>query len=59
MTTFLSPKITQNCVLSDNDVRMPWGEPEVLKESLKNGRIKRGHIEACAKRILEMILKLD
>ncbi len=47
------------CILSGNDIRMPWGEPEVLKESLKNGRIKRGHIEACAKRILKMILKLD
>lgn len=47
------------CVLSGNDIRMPAGDPEVLKESLKNGRLKRGHLETCAKRILEMILKLD
>ncbi len=47
------------CVLSGNDVRMPVGEPEVLKASLDSGRIQRGHLESCAKRILEMILKLD
>lgn len=47
------------CVLHGNDLRMPTGDPDVLKESLENGRLKRGHLEACAKRILEMILKLD
>ena len=48
-----------DCVLSGNDVRMPTGDPDVLRESLQNGRLKRGHLEVCAKRILEMILKLD
>ena len=47
------------CVLSGNDLRMPKGEPDVLREALENGRLKRGHFEECAKRILEMILKLD
>ncbi|MBR2861230.1 MAG: glycoside hydrolase family 3 protein [Clostridia bacterium] len=47
------------CVLSGNDVRMPSGDEAVLKESLEKGRIKREHLELCAKRICEMILKLD
>ena len=47
------------CVLSGNDIRMPVGDPEVLRAALENGKLQRGHLEACAKRILEMILKLD
>lgn len=47
------------CVLSGNDLRMPTGEPEKLKESLENGKIKREHLEKVVKHILEMILKLD
>ena len=47
------------CVLSGNDLRMPKGEPDVLREALENGRLKRGHFEECAKRILEMILWLN
>ncbi len=47
------------CVLSGNDIRMPSGDPVILKQSLENGRLKRGHLELNAKRILEMILKLD
>jgi len=47
------------CVLSGNDIRMPNGEPEVLREALSTGRIQRGHLEKCAKRILELFLKFD
>ena len=47
------------CVLSGNDIRMPKGEPEVLREALATGRIQRGHLEKCAKRILELFLKFD
>ncbi len=47
------------CVLAGNDVRMPVGDPDVLAESLANGRLTRSHFEVCAKRILEMILKLE
>lgn len=47
------------CVTSGNDIRMPNGEPDSLKEAFNNGRLKRGHFEICAKHILEMILKLD
>ena len=48
-----------NCVLAGNDIRMPFGLPDTIVKALDEGRIQRGHIEACAKRILEMILKLD
>lgn len=47
------------CVLAGNDVRMPYGDPEWLRKMFGYGDIKRGHLRACAKRILEMILKLD
>lgn len=47
------------CVLSGNDIRMPNGEPEVLREALATGRIQRGHLETCARRILELFLKFD
>ena len=48
-----------NCVLAGNDIRMPVGLPDTIVKALNEARIQRGHIEACAKRILEMILKLD
>ncbi len=46
-------------VLAGNDIRMPWGESKRLAEALENGEISRGHLEMCAKRILQMLLKLD
>ena len=48
-----------NCVLAGNDIRMPQGLPDTIIKALDEGRIQRGHLELCAKRILEMILKLD
>lgn len=47
------------CVKVGNDARMPDGKPQDIKKGLEEGRIQRGHLELCAKRILEMILKLD
>ena len=49
----------EHCIIAGNDVRMPWGFPDVLTEALRRGRIQRGNLEVCVKRILEMILKLD
>ena len=49
----------ENCVLAGNDIRMPQGFPDQLRQALKEGKIKRAHLEVSAKRILEMILKLD
>ena len=48
-----------NCVTAGNDIRMPSGFPEALTQALEEGRIQRGHLEICVKRILQMILKLD
>ena len=48
-----------NCILAGNDIRMPVGFPEQLQQALREGRLKRAHLETSVKRILEMILKLD
>lgn len=48
-----------NCVLAGNDIHMPRGFPEALTLALEEGHIRRGDLETCVKRILEMILKLD
>ena len=59
ITDWHGPCNQEHCVIAGNDVRMPTGLPDTLREALRYGRIKRGHIEICAKRVLEMILKLD
>lgn len=48
-----------HCVLAGNDIRMPVGLPDTITKALNEGRLQRGHLEMCAKRILEMFLKLD
>ena len=45
-------------IKAGNDVRMPWCYLEKIKKDLDDSVLQRGHIEACAKRLLEMILKL-
>ena len=47
------------CIIAGNDVRMPEGIPDALREALRCGSIKRENLQVCAKRLLEMILKLD
>ena len=42
-----------------NDIKMANGYPERVKEALDQGYISREEIEICAKRILQMILKVD
>ena len=46
------------CLKAGNDIRMPIGKPEDIRKGLEERRIQRDHLEACVKRILEMILKL-
>lgn len=48
-------------VLAGNDVKMPEsdGKNKLLAEKLKSGEIKRSAVEACVKRLLMMIMKLD
>ncbi len=42
-----------------NDIRMNEGKPEELRAALKDGSLTREHMEVCAKRILEMVLKFE
>ena len=58
-TDWNTPSDHANCVLAGNDVRMPTGDPENLREALTSGRICREHLEVCAKRLLELFLKFD
>ncbi len=53
------PCLQENCILAGNDIRMPIGYPDVLKQALGAKRILRSDLERCVKNILEMILKLD
>lgn len=46
-------------LLAGNDIKMPYGYHEQIKDSLDAGSITRDDIEVCVKRILEMIMKLD
>lgn len=42
-----------------NDVKMGCGYPERLLEAIEKGLITRKDLEFCAKRVLELILKID
>ena len=46
-------------LLAGNDVKMPLGYPEQLLEALNNGLITRNDMDNSAKRVLELILKID
>ncbi|MBE6959092.1 MAG: glycoside hydrolase family 3 protein, partial [Ruminococcaceae bacterium] len=59
MTDWHGPCSQDFCIIAGNDIRMPYGQPDVLREALRVGRIRRSHLVVCVKRILEMILRLD
>lgn len=44
-------------ILAGNDVKMPSGNPDDLKDSLASGKITRADLEVSVRRILEMALK--
>ncbi len=46
-------------VKAGNDIKMATGFPERLSEALQKGILTRGDMEICAKRVLELILKID
>lgn len=46
-------------VKAGNDIKMATGYPERLLEALERGIITRHDLEICAKRVLELILKID
>lgn len=45
--------------LAGNDIKMPVGDHESVMTALKDGKITRTDLEVCAKRLLQMIMKLD
>lgn len=46
-------------IKAGNDVKMACGFPERVKEAMEKGAIAREDLERCAKRVLELILKMD
>lgn len=46
-------------VKAGNDMKMATGFPERLLEAVEKGALTRSEMEICAKRILELILKID
>ena len=46
-------------VAAGNDIKMATGFPERLMEALHQGIITRAELETCAKRVLNLILKVD
>ena len=46
-------------IRAGNDLKMGAGEPDRTMEALREGKITREEIKACAKRVLETILKFD
>lgn len=46
-------------VKAGNDIKMGTGYPERILEALEKGLVTREEIAACARRVLEMILKVD
>ena len=42
-----------------NDIKMACGFPERVKKAMEFGELDRAQLEHCARRVLELILKLD
>ncbi len=59
ITDWNTPCDQTYCVLGGTEIRMPVGDPDVLKESLYNNRITTGDLQKRAKAILELFLKFD
>ena len=46
-------------VLAGNDLKMGRGFPDRLMEAMEKGLLNRSQMDVCAKRILNLILKID
>jgi len=46
-------------ILAGNDLKMANGYPERVQEAIKLGVVNRHALEICARRVLELILKID
>lgn len=46
-------------VIAGNDVKMACGFPEHLADAVEAGVLTREELKICAKRLLELIIKID
>ena len=46
-------------ILAGNDLKMANGYPERVREAMTLGAVSRKDLETCARRVLELILKID
>lgn len=46
-------------IKAGNDIKMPYGQPEKVKEALDDGKITREELAECVNRLLNMIIKLQ
>ena len=46
-------------IVAGNDVKMATGFPERVLEAMDKGAVTRKDLERCARRVLELILKID
>lgn len=46
-------------IKAGNDVKMACGFPERVKKAMELGALDRSDLERCAKRVLDLILKID
>ena len=46
-------------IKAGNDVKMACGFPERVKKAMELGELERSDLERCAKRVLDLILKID
>ncbi len=58
-TDWHTPGDTVYNALNGCDISMPEGYPDQLNQGLLDGRLKRGHLETCAKRILQLYFKIE
>ena len=46
-------------ILAGNDLKMANGYPERVQQAMDLGLVSREDLETCARRVLELILKID
>ena len=58
-TDWNTPCEQQDSARAGCDLTMPFGRAYKLKAALEEGTLTRAHLETCARRVLNMILRLD
>lgn len=46
-------------VKAGNDIKMPWGYPQEINDFIMSEILPVSYVDACVKRILELIIKID